>query len=87
MKKHYEDDGRTIADMSGLERPGMLFPRRAPKNGADSREGASTNNDNGLTRSERNHYIMGAVGAALAIVAVFGAVFGLAIWLMTLLWS
>lgn len=38
-KKEYDDDdGRTIADMSGIDRPGVFFPRKVGSPHSRSRE-------------------------------------------------
>ncbi len=78
-----DDDGRTVADMSGLRpNPDGMFPVD-PEEGEDERPWESTN----LTKEERRAYIMGALGAALAIAAVFIAVFGILIWLLLTFWA
>ena len=90
-KRVYEDDdGRTVADMSGVERPNLLSfrlppERRAPKEPAaakksgDERPWESTE----LTPTERRAVVWGAVRAAALIALTFIVVFGIVIFLMT----
>ena len=90
-----DDDGRTVADMSGIEPQPMLIPRilkRADR--ADFREpDAPEANDRPwdtsgeLSREERNAAIGGALKAGLLIGGVFLAAGALAILAMQALWS
>lgn len=97
-REQFEDDGRTIADMSGLESPG-LFGRhlRSLQNGkkdmnhsisgSGSAEGARERQpweDAPFTWRERMRYMGMALGAALSIAFVFLAGLALVIWLITL---
>lgn len=78
------DDGRTVADMSGLSRPG-LFGQGIKREKKD--EPAQTDEPPvELTRSEKFAFIAGALKAALLIAFVFIAVLGLAIFIMTRIW-
>lgn len=92
-KKYEDDDGRQIADMSGVTRPNLWsfrFPSSAPwyKNGekkakdpdlAEPARPREPDPNATLTPSERRSYIFAALGAALAIAAVFGVAFAIAI--------
>lgn len=74
-KKPFEDDGRTIADMSGVDYPSLfgLF-RRRPKRG-EKKEGVP---EEQLTKAQTRRYVFGAVLAGLAVAGVFilaGALF------------
>ena len=86
MKNHddFEDDGRTIADMSGLEISHPLMfrkrPREKEKSGIEARPWEETS----LSWKERLQYIGGALAASLLIALVFLAGFALIIWLITL---
>lgn len=86
MKNHddFEDDGRTIADMSGLETShSFMFrkrPRQEEKNTAEARPWEETS----LSWKERLQYIGGALAASLLIALVFLAGIALVIWLITL---
>ena len=78
------DDGRTVADMSGLSRPG-LFGQGIKREKED--EPAQTDEPPlELTHGEKFAFIMGALKAALLIAFVFIAVLGLAIFIMTRIW-
>ena len=87
MKKKYDDDdGRTIADMRGLERPNMIMPQFGHPKNKNQTKAASDGNNTDLSREERRSYIGGALLAALLITAIFIVVFGVAIWLMLTVW-
>ena len=92
MKKLYDDDdGRTVADMSGVDRQsvmsglfvGLRFSggsgKKQRETGADSPEQQVT-----LKKKERKGYIFGAMSAALVIGLIILAVFALAI--VIILW-
>ncbi len=92
------DDGRTVADMSGLERPsllGSLVGGRArdaikrPGHAAQEERPRQDRpwEDAGLSREERRWYLLGALKAALLIAVVFIAGLGLFIALLLLLWN
>ena len=85
-KKYYDDDGRTIADMSGLERPNIIMPQFGRRKVKSKTKAASDGDNTGLNREERRSYIWGALSAALLITAIFIVVFGVAIWLMLTVW-
>ena len=83
-KEPFEDDGRTIVDMSGVERPNVFGFRRLreePRRPEAERERNRGSWESGveLSRKERLWLIFGSLRAALLIVLVFGAVFALAI--------
>ena len=90
-----DDDGRTIADMSGIESQPLLVPRiRKRTDRADFREpDAPEANDRPwdtsgeLSREERNAAIGGALKAGLLIGGVFLIAGALAILAMQALWS
>lgn len=92
MKRHddFEDDGRTIADMSGIgPAHGAWFGRRSPSSGntehlQDERKEARPWEESPFTWKERIRYMGVALGAALSIAFVFLAGIALIIWLITL---
>lgn len=93
MRNHndFEDDGRTIADMSGLETSPRLFFGRARSSQTKKEERSQTENgaaapweEAPFSWKERLHYIGMALGAALAIALVFIVGLGFVIWLITL---
>ena len=91
-KKVYDDDdGRTIADMSGLDFPGAFSFRgvRPKKPEPEREEERSGTNDrpweaqmDQFSRSERRMAILGALKAALLIGSAYIVGLGLLIWLM-----
>ena len=90
-----DDDGRTVADMSGIEPQPMLIPRiRKRADRADFREpDAPEANDRPrdtsgeLSREERNAAIGGALKAGLLIGLTFLVAGALAIIAMQTMWS
>ena len=90
-----DDDGRTVADMSGIEPQPMLIPRiHKRRDRADFREpDAPEANDrpwdtsDELNREERNAAIRGALKAGLLIAGVYILAAAALIVAMQLLWS
>ena len=83
-----EDDGRTVADMSGVESPGLFRFRRgtAPEVPAEKRESKPWETDE-MSADDRRVYIFAALRASLMIAAVFIGGLGLGAWLLLKLWS
>ncbi len=82
-KKQYDDDdGRTIADMSGVGPRNIFLPRRP-----EWEESGEVPREELLQGKDRRAFIFGALGAALAIAAVFLAGLALVIFLMIFFWS
>ena len=91
-KKVYEDDdGRTIADMSGVGRPSLFLPRRTegdpqspfPQPSEERPEWEQSP----VSGEERRMYILGALKAALLIAFAFIGGLGIVILLMLLFWA
>ena len=85
-KRTYDDDdGRVIADMSGLDRPSMFVPRARKK---DERPPEDDDRpwESMLTPEERRITILAALKAALLIALAFILGLGAVILLMVLLW-
>ena len=83
-KEPFEDDGRTIADMSGVERPSMfghMFSLK-PKKG-DKQEGGSEP----LTKKQNRMYMSATLIAALIIAGVFIAAGAIVIAIMLAVWT
>ena len=81
------DDGRTVADMSGIEHQTVFFPPRRKK-AQDSAENTSVKEKNDtqtvlFTKSERRAYIGGALAATLLVASVFILAAFLLIFLIT----
>ena len=89
-----DDDGRTIADMSGISRQPVFLPR-FPENGRRTasrpapqppREPENDRpwEDTGLSKEEQMWYMLGAIKAALLIALVFIGGLGLIVLLFWL---
>lgn len=92
MKKHRrsfdDDDGRTIADMSGIQRERMFLPRSLKKYGTFAKPETDTekNDQPKWNKDQRQSAVGGAVSAAALIAGIFIGAGALLIWLLTLLW-
>ena len=85
-----DDDGRTVADMSAVERPNLLRFRLPPerKKPGESAAVPESGEDRPwetteLTRQERRAVVCGAVRAGALIALTFIVIFGIVIFLMT----
>lgn len=76
-----EDDGRTVADMSGIERPSLRLPRR--ERDVSPEEGPEKD----FSPEDRRLYVFAALRAALLIGLVFIAGLGAVILALLALWS
>ena len=81
-KDDFEDDGRTIADMSGVSRTPLWIPRIP----ALERRRKKIEKPVELTRTEEKHVIGAAILAGLVIALVFIGAGALLIWLLTMIW-
>lgn len=82
-KKTNEDDGRTVADMSGVERRSVL-------GGIITHSGEQHNADKDAevpTKEERLAYLKGVVAAVLLVTGIFIAAIGITILLLQLYWN
>ena len=79
------DDGRTIADMSGLERTPLLLPHLPHRKRGE--ETVDTAHEDEFTPHERRAAIRGAMRAALLIALVFVGAGALLILALQLLWN
>ena len=70
------DDGRTVADMSGVEGPSLIRPRK--------KDTSVTDGQSPYTPQERRWAALGALKAALLLALVYLA--GLALVIGILLW-
>ena len=78
-----EDDGRTVADMSGIERPSLrLSCRKRDLQPPDEEEWKRQ-----LSPEDRRLYIFAALQASLLIALVFIVGLGAMILLLLALWS
>ena len=82
-REAFEDDGRTIADMSGVTRRNLFG--FVPRENGPVREDHSGNSDNSnFTRKERIWAILGALKAVLLIGLCFAA--GLALVILAFIY-
>ena len=92
-REYDDDDGRRIADMSGVERPNLLTVRTPPKQERADAEGEEVapkkpvweNPAASMPKDDRKAFIWGALSAGLLIGLAFLAGLGLVILLITLL--
>lgn len=80
-QKDYYDDGRTVVDMSGIERTPLLVPRlrknekkdmiREPEEAPEEPEQPWLAEQGKMNKKERRWFIGGALGATAAIAAVY----------------
>ena len=93
-KNGFEDDGRTVADMSGIEGHASFLGSIAGLRGRGKRRREVTDEPDGkgegksvdMTRDEKRWFIFGALGAALLIALAFVLGLGVIILLMVLIW-
>lgn len=84
-KQYDDDDGRTVADMSGVEKPTMFRFRSLKKHGTFAEKEAN-NKEPQLSPEQRKSYLGGALSAALLIALVFIAAGAILIALLTAIW-
>ena len=94
-----DDDGRTIADMSGVDGHGSFLTnmiglrgerkrRRGDEAPSDATSGTRSSDDRiDLTREERRWYIFGALGASFLIFLAFAVGLTLIVLLWMLFWN
>ncbi len=73
------DDGRTIADMSGLERPSLRKK--------EDRDIPISGDAPQMDKEDRRMYLFGAMGAALTIALIFIGAAAIVILLMLFFWG
>ena len=80
-----DDDGRTVADMSGVgDQPSLFIPRRSLSDDPSENSGENAPR---LTREEKRTVIGAALRAGLLIALVFIAAGALLILLLQLIWN
>ncbi len=85
QKTYDDDDGRTIADMSGVRRSSMFLPRSLKKHGTFSQQ--ETDDDAPqYTDEQRRSAVGGALTAAILIAGTFIGAGAVVIALLTLIW-
>ena len=83
-RKEWEDDGRTVADMSCLDRP-TLFGHKERASRKKQQEPSDGDYVPPLSRGDRWAFLLGTMKASLLIALAFLGGLGLCIWLLTLL--
>ena len=81
-----DDDGRTIADMSGIQRERLFLPRSLKKHGTFAKPKTDEPSQPQMNDDQRRSAVGGALSAAMLIAGVFIAAGGILIWLLTMLW-
>ena len=79
-RNDFEDDGRTIADMSGIAPQPTFFPQRRSKGTLKSSEGID------LTPKEKRWAALGAMKAVLVIAGVYLLGLGVLLGILFLIW-
>ncbi len=86
--RHYEDDdGRTIADMSGVERPNLIMPRIPGESRPSRPKEQEPPAQPGFSREEQRMAVLGALKATLLVALPFILGLGLLILLLIWLWK
>lgn len=85
----FQDDGRVVADMSGLERRPLFLPRFRPRTGPGTVSSAPARNPSAasFSRDERRTAVRGALTASLLIGAAFIGGLGVLIAILQLFWN
>ena len=93
-KDSFVDDGRTIADMSGVERQPLLLPNIGPiRKRREERKAAKTSGqkqeyiESSEDKETRKAYVGGAIGASLLIALVYLGAFALLVVILLLIWG
>ncbi len=85
-KTYDDDDGRTIADMSGVQRSSMFLPRSLKKNGTFAEKEEEETDEPQYTNEQRRTALGGALTAALLIAGVFIGAGAIVIAILTFIW-
>ena len=86
-RKQDWDDGRTIADMSEVERPSLLRPRQTARTQEPKDEPHRTWEDAPISKQDRWLVALGALKAALLIALVFLVGLALVVFLLLRIWT
>lgn len=102
-RKYDDDDGRTIADMSGIDSYSLsdlrFIKKKSSQRGADKKdleadsaedkdsEDTFDPNDLPMTREDRRLYVFSALKAALLVAGVFMGGLAATIAILLLIWS
>lgn len=85
----FEDDGRVIADMSGVERPSLFGVGRPPRREGPRAEAPARRRESDVrfTTSERLWMALGALKAGLVVGLVYVVFLGLVIVALLAIWN
>jgi hypothetical protein len=86
QKTYDDDDGRTIADMSGVQRDSMFLPRSLKKHGTFAEKEEEEATEPQYTNEQRRTAVGGALTAAMLIAGVFIGAGAIVIAILTLIW-
>ena len=88
-KDDFEDDGRVIADMSGVERPSLFGAGRSPRREGPRAEAPVRRRepDVRFTTTERLWMALGALKAGLLVGLVYVVFLGLVILALLAIWN
>lgn len=95
-KKYDDDDGRTIFDMSAVEKPNLFsfnppyMDEERPRKKSDDEPSAASdrpweNSNDEMPHEMRRAYVWGALKASLLIASAFVAGIGVVVYLITLI--
>ena len=82
-RDEFEDDGRTIADMSGIAPQPTILPRRKPRKEPETNSGEGLE----LTRKEKRWAALGAMKAVLLIAGAYLLGLGILLGILYLIWK
>ena len=82
-RAEFEDDGRTIADMSGIAPQPTLLPRRRRREEPQESRGEGLE----LTRKEKRWAVLGAMKAVFLIAGAYLLGLGILLGLLFLIWK
>ena len=85
----FEDDGRVIADMSGVERPSLFGAGRPPRREGPRAEAPARRRepDVRFTTTERLWMALGALRAGLTVGCIYVVFLGIVIVALIALWT
>ena len=92
-RPHEDDDGRTIVDMSQVDRPSMfgfrgdLLPEKRQERPQERKKSRPWEEEAPISPKERRMYALGALKAALLIGLAYLAGLALIIFLLIQLWN
>ena len=86
QKTYDDDDGRTIADMSGVQRDSMFLPRSLKQHGTFAEKEEEEATETQYTNEQRRTAVGGALTAAMLIAGVFIGAGAIVIAILTLIW-